>query len=175
MNILALDLSLLATGYAYRSNGNLIYGTLKFKQTDEIGYQLVEIESFIDDLIKKENITHCIREGLSFGYSNFGFTRLSSVAGVVYASLYRNQVPFVEVAPKSLKKLVAGSGKATKEEVMSAVVERTGSSPLDNNQSDAIGLLLVGEAYAKALSLESDFGIVKVIDVLKALSNESDV
>ena len=71
---------------------------------------------------------------------------LSVLGGGLYAVLV-TQLPDVEirfVAPTTAKKCLAGSGRASKEEIMAAVTERFGIVEKNDNIADAISVASTG-------------------------------
>ena len=90
-----------------------------------IGYRLGQIETGLNKLLKGHDgqIQAIVREK---GFSRFpAITQaLFRVVGVSDLVIYKNgcdQLPFAEISPTSVKKLVTGNGKASKEEVEEAV------------------------------------------------------
>lgn len=78
-------------------------------------------------------------EGYAYARHNQAH-QLGELGGVVRLALYRQRLPFVDVAPSALKKYATGSGRAGKDEVLVAAVRRLGYEGHDNNQADALFL-----------------------------------
>lgn len=76
-------------------------------------------------------------EGHAFAAKGRGKTVLSELAGVIKNQLHRMEIPFVIVAPTSLKKYATGDGKASKVEMVYAAV-RLCRDIADSDQADAL-------------------------------------
>lgn len=153
--ILALDLSLSSPGFAviaFDSEGNpllLEKSHVKTKASKPHGYRLGEISEEVDRYIVAYQPEHYVREK---GFSRHAKTTqaLFKVVGVsdLYAYM-RTEREIAEIAPTSVKKLVTGNGKASKQEVEVAV-KRILRIEIDDffatdDESDACA---VGLAYA---------------------------
>lgn len=57
---------------------------------------------------------------------------------------------YQKVHSASIKKAATGSGKASKEQVKAAIKARLGREPVDDNEADAVGILIWGEANLNA-------------------------
>jgi crossover junction endodeoxyribonuclease RuvC len=70
---------------------------------------------------------------------------LHALHGNVRQWLHRRGIPYVLVAPKTLKVWATGSGEATKRQVVEKVIAMYGRllniNPADDNQADAVALL----------------------------------
>ena len=69
--------------------------------------------------------------------------------GQLSAWCEQHQIPYAGVPVGTIKRSVTGSGNASKAEVITAV-ERRGFTPKDDNEADAIALLLCVSPRAKA-------------------------
>jgi len=160
MSMLAIDGALKHSGISYRRNDDIIFYTLDFKGSDVV-YELSELYRHFALLKEKEDITHIIREGLAFGYANWACTRLSEVSGVVRAAMY--PIPIVDVAPKTVKKIITGKGTASKQDVMIAIQELLGIETTNDNEADAIAIMLIGEAYMELCECNNwIYGVKKI-------------
>lgn len=56
-------------------------------------------------------------------------------------------VPYIEVPPTSLKKVITGSGNASKDHVILEVYKRWGYEAKTNNIADAYGLAIIGQEF----------------------------
>lgn len=155
--ILALDL-MGHTGWACRSDdGQVMYGTETFRsphQTESPGLRWLRFRNWLVKMNKETQPSIIFFEEVkAFPLQNFG--RDSKV----YYSFEAHLLAFCEAAklecrginPGTIKKFIAGSGKAPKEAVMSAV-RAQGYYPKDSNQGDAIALLLYAESELRELS-----------------------
>lgn len=62
--------------------------------------------------------------------------------GILLAWAYDNNIPCFFLPPSTIKKYITGKGNASKQEVIQAVQCR-GFSPKDDNEADALALLLL--------------------------------
>ena len=93
----------------------------------------------------------------SFSAGNAADYLLHAIRSHVLQWLYRRQIPYVEVAPSTLKVFATGRGDATKQDVCERVIADYGRllhiNPRDDNQCDAVALMAMGlAAYAQPLA-----------------------
>ena len=69
---------------------------------------------------------------------------LGELGGIVRLVLYQNGIPFVVVAPKSVKKFTTDNGNAGKDEMVISAVKKWGFEGKTNNEADAWMLHLMG-------------------------------
>lgn len=81
-------------------------------------------------------------EGYSYGTPNAAHV-LGELGGVLRLALW-GQVPYIDVAPGTLKRYAAGHGRAKKEEVVANARERLGYPRFDNDEADALWLRTIG-------------------------------
>lgn len=85
-------------------------------------------------------------EGYSYG-SPAGSTHafaLGELGGVIRYRLHRANLTYVDVPPSTLKKYATGKGNASKAEVISAAVKRSGQSFASDDAADAWWLYAIG-------------------------------
>ena len=149
---IGLDLSLTGTGLIILQDGKIIkqklikskpVGDLPLNEVRRIRKIIEEIE-----LIVGENSpTIAVIEGLAFMVKNAtALTQLSALNYMTRAMLDDYNVPFVIVAPTSLKKFVTGNGASKKDVMLIETFKRYGVTILDDNENDAYGLAKIGEA-----------------------------
>lgn len=142
--ILSLDISL-RTGFAYGSDvSNITFGQRDFSGLGS------------DNAVKGRRFRHWLCELMTeiepselvlerpvyFAGARMGATTLlHGLAWEAHRAAELRGIPRREVAPITIKKFITGSGKAKKPEVIAAVKAR-GFNVLDDNQADAIALLL---------------------------------
>jgi Holliday junction resolvasome RuvABC endonuclease subunit len=148
---LGLDLSLCGSGVVILTDGVIIRKELVKSKPVSNGTPLDELKRLdkivydIQNIIKGTMIHIAVIENLAFGVRNA--TSLTQLAGLSYfirKMLYENQIPFILVAPPSLKKFITGSGGAKKDEMLLSVFKRYGVTILDDNICDAYSLSQVG-------------------------------
>ncbi len=96
------------------------------------------------ELLKELSPTVCVVEKEFAGLNPMTSLKLGEARGALLAAVHRNEIPLIEVTPAQVKRAIAGSGRATKEDVHQALkklllFDRT-SLPLD--ATDALALAL---------------------------------
>lgn len=170
---MGIDLSLTGTGVVLLRNGKIEHKDLiKTKPSgerpvDELK-RLFKIVDMIAEARKASTVDIAVIENLAFGVRNA--TSLTQLAGLSYFTreyLYGEGIPFVLVAPNSLKKFVAGDGKAKKDQMMLETYKRYGVSLLDDNICDAYGLAQIGLVLKDANSKVTTKVQEEVISLLR--------
>ena len=141
--IWALDISLRNTGGAiFDDNGNYIFGFSVPTEGDEIKDRLRALGDTLLSYLKEYPCKLLIMEN--------GFMRFHRATQILYRCfgvvnyLFSN-VEQIYYAPTTIKKVIAGSGKATKEDVASALFMKYPDAGFtDEDQSDACA---VGVTY----------------------------
>jgi Holliday junction resolvasome RuvABC endonuclease subunit len=132
LNILALDLSLAATGVA------LPDGTLYTEKPSTKGdRRLCEIARAIGQQLNTRDIDLVVLEDLPMGIRNAAAGALGMLHGAVRYKLIRLDVPYLLVPPATLKVFATGRGNATKADMRLELYKRTGLDIRDDNQVDA--------------------------------------
>lgn len=157
--LIAFDLSLTNSGYAV---GEVEDGELEIIEVGSIpttrftkythGFRLNHIATEISKLYKKyPDADAVIKEG-SFSNGHIRSTQIIfKVVGVWELITHiRGHDKFTDIAPSSVKKQVTGNGRAKKSVVADKVKEITGIETRNNDESDAIAVLL---AYCKTEGL----------------------
>jgi Holliday junction resolvasome RuvABC endonuclease subunit len=142
--VLALDLGT-TTGYAIRNrDGVIASGTVSFRPNryDGGGMRYLRFRTWLEAIIRDVspiNVVHYeeVRRHLS--------TDAAHVHGGLLATLTawceQRLIAYQGVPVGTIKRFITGRGNADKAAVMSAVRER-GYSPADDNEADAIAILL---------------------------------
>lgn len=147
MLVLALDLSLNCTGYAvmrYDDEAITIVekGIINNKKVPSalVGQKLFNIESALNDLFDGYQFQAIVKEA-SFNTGRIKSTqRTFEVLGVVLETCFKNGYTDIqEVAATTVKKLVGGNGKCSKEEVKDNLYYYVGyQSYVTEDVSDAV-------------------------------------
>lgn len=151
--ILCLDLSLASTGYSVI---NVVDGKVQVLEVGHInnkkhsgkshGFRLYQIFIRLKELFSKYDVKTVVKErGFSKGHNST--QALFKVAGVVDLIAYaKGGHDVVEIAPLTVKKLVGGHGKASKEEVEAGLHKflKDQVEFKNDDESDSVG---VGVAY----------------------------
>ena len=161
MLVLGIDPSLTGTGIAAISldlDGNVFGATAttlkvpgKVDTIDRIFYIARNVTHWVS-ICSDRNLSNIIIEDLPAMAKGAGHTGQAQGAiryGISSGSQY-NPCQVLALAPATLKKFIAGSGKADKAAVIEAVRERVGhlTTINDDNQGDAMALALYGAGIA---------------------------
>jgi len=128
--ILALDLSLTRTGVCEDDGACSCIRTDKLRgmpRIDHIARQVQRLAGGVDLVVI---------EGYSYASANQAH-QVGELGGCVRFLLHRLGVPWVDVAPSTLKKFATGRGNAGKDEMIAAAIRRFGFAGSDNNEADA--------------------------------------
>lgn len=127
--------------------------------------RLAFIRDALHRVIGRDSPRFAALEGYSMESVNRSFD-LGELGGLVRLVLHDAGIPFVVVAPKSLKQFVSGDGSATKELMRQAVLKKWGMDFDQDDECDAYGLAQV------ARSLHLNTGTTRAeLEVLKKLRN----
>lgn len=131
LRVLALDLSITATGYALPDGTT---GT--FKGPWKGDWRLVAIKSAVAGHADQVDLT--VIEDLPTHAKSAGITGM--VHGAVRTVLMELGVPYVLITPATLKAFATGRGNADKTAMAIAALKRSGREFADDNQVDAAWL-----------------------------------
>ncbi len=157
MSVIGLDLSLTGTGIVKLRDGKIIEQKLiKSKPVGDLPLDELKRIVIIRDSIVREieaDVNSVIQlvaiEGLAFMARNT--TALVQLAGLNYMireKLHFLKIPFVIVAPTSLKKFVTGKGNIAKEMMLLETYKKYKVYFTDNNLCDAYGLAMIADSLA---------------------------
>lgn len=136
MNVLALDLSLTSTGYAYdRPHIGLEAATINPTMVGPERLDLITCHV----LTMAETADLVAIEGYAHGRHNRAH-QIGELGGVIRLTLWRHRIPYLEVAPTKIKKYATGSGRAGKDEVLVEAVRRLGYAGSSRDEADALWL-----------------------------------
>lgn len=143
--IMALDISLLSTGFALAVDGQISSsGTIAGK--GEGIERLIYNRNTICRQIDLAAPTLIVFEDLAFSRNEAYAKEIAGLTWMIRAELYTDKRRYLLVGPSQLKKFVTGSGAAKKEQIIKEVFKRWGRDCPDNNSADAIGLAYIGMA-----------------------------
>lgn len=158
MIIVGIDPSLTHTGWVIMEDG-LVLGSGVIKSKSQGDTYLAEVERIVKivNMIFMKITFYCndkerkpdlvVIEGLAFMARNS--TALVQLAGLSYQiriQLAHLEIPFVIIAPTSLKKFITGSGRGDKNLMLMNVYKNYGFEASDDNECDAYSLAVVGSA-----------------------------
>jgi crossover junction endodeoxyribonuclease RuvC len=136
--LLGLDLSLNATGYAEKAGTGLIHapkGETGITRIDSIAEE-VQYRAQGKDLVIMESHAFSARQQYAH--------EIGEVFGVVKWLLHHDGHVVIEVPPARLKKFATGAGNAGKDEVLAAAIRSLGFMGSNNNEADAWVLYQMG-------------------------------
>ena len=148
MRILGIDPGLARVGYgvveaSYEGKGMLDCGIIRTEASQSEGDRMVEIAADLRQLIRKWNPKIAAVEKFFF-YRSSTTISVVQARGVVIMTLARFKIPIVEFPPMQIKLAVAGSGRASKNEVLDAVMRELNleSPPRPDDAADALAIAL---------------------------------
>lgn len=155
MSVIGIDLSLTGTGIIKLQDGKITNQKLikskpngdlpidELKRIMEIRESIArEIETDINSIIQLVAI-----EGLAFMARNTtALVQLSGLNYMIREKLYSLKIPFVIVAPTSLKKFITGKGNIAKEMMLLETYKKYKVYFTDNNLCDAYGLAMIANS-----------------------------
>jgi crossover junction endodeoxyribonuclease RuvC len=163
--IYGIDLSLTATGFAWcNAVSTPSLETIGFKKlTDEARLAAI-VDAVLGRILHPRMVAI---EGLALGSKTGLSAERCALHYMVRVALWEAKVPFVIVAPSSLKKFATGSGVGEKSLVIREVYRRWNVEAADDNQADAAALSYVAKAWA-GVTPEAELTTFQR-DVLKSL------
>ena len=164
---LGIDLSLMATGCIRLGDGKIIDRQLiSVKPKGKSHLDELNRLTNIRDQIITTDVKIAVIEGIAYGIiRSRSLSQLSGLNYMVREYLLLRDIPFIIVAPTTLKKFITGKGNCAKDVMLLETYKRYGVSFKDDNLADAYGLARIGEAL-----LNKDIKLTKfqqeVIDLL---------
>ena len=143
MKILALDLSLTATGWAITPDH---FGTERAAGTFTGVERLAEYKQWLRRMLLP-GFDLAVIEGDAYGRHNKAH-QIGELGGIIRLTLHEENVPFIEVPPAVLKKYATGKGTAPKPDLRMELYKRSGLDVADDNTVDALWLLAIGRELA---------------------------
>ena len=149
--VIGIDLSLTGTGVVIiNEKGEHIEQLIRSKppKSKNPTTEIMRIMKIRDEIsFGEEKIALAAIEGISFMSRNTTSTsQLSGLNYMVREKLFNANIPFVIIAPSSLKKFVTGKGNCGKDIMMLETYKRWGVSITNDNIADAYCLAKVAEA-----------------------------
>lgn len=160
MRILAIDLSLTATGICDTLGRATVRewapvpkhkGAMTPQMVGQLHRdRLHAAEAWMLTMVMETGLDRpdlIVMEGYSFGSKDGQAFSRAEIRGVLRSSATRWGVPFVEIDPSTLKMFATGRGNAPKPEVISNIRERFGYEGYNDNEADAIALWHMAHQY----------------------------
>jgi Holliday junction resolvasome RuvABC endonuclease subunit len=146
ITVLALDLGT-KTGWALYNGNKILSGvedfSLKANEKNRQGKRFEKFEAFLNLMHKEHNINHVFFEKVMQHHK-------SRAAAAIYNGFWavlinwceKNKINYVGMAVGSIKLFIAGKGNASKDDVINSVKNKGFSDIKDDNEADALALLL---------------------------------
>ena len=150
MKILGIDPSLRSTGYAILKKHNNITtyidgGLVKTKSLDIAG-SLAEIVDNIDNIVVNFNPELVVMEKIFINKNPLSSIHLSYARGVILSVIGKYNLSLQEFAPNFIKKSIAGSGSATKDQMVRMInLLLPGYNFTDHDHVDAVACAYLGK------------------------------
>jgi Holliday junction resolvasome RuvABC endonuclease subunit len=150
--LLGIDPSLRSTGYAFRAKtareGMAVFGHIKGDDRQGVG-RLCYVEGRLLALIEQVQPKAVIFEGyaMGFGAGKGRAFDLGELGGVLKKAIWERGIDTLLVPPAVLKKFITGKGNTKKEEMFEHLKGLSRFAFENNDEADAYGLLLLGEAH----------------------------
>jgi crossover junction endodeoxyribonuclease RuvC len=138
--IIALDLSLTATGY-YDGCDSQVWKP-KTKGHQRLDFILAKVDEQLGEVIPAAVFI----EGFSFGSQGRAIYEIGGLGYLVRHHLWELGYPYCEVPPSVLKKFATGRGNANKDEMLATAIRKFAFTGTDNNAADAWLLWHLGQA-----------------------------
>lgn len=154
------------TGVAIVEDGEVLGTTVliskKLKGLERAGH----LASQLLVILQKHDPNLVVFEG--YGYANsHTLVTLVEIGTVLRYFTKQQGIPYIDIAPTSLKKFVTGKGNAKKDVMMLEVYKRWGLDGVTNDEADAVGLAMFGQAMHGMISMPQ----TNMEPVLKAVGN----
>lgn len=158
MNILALDLSLTASGWAHSMGTSGVYsppkGALGIRRLIAIRDAMLGYAKNVDPLGFATNADLVVIEGFAYGAKGRAVLDIAGMGWLVRVALHERGYPIVEVPPASLKMFATGKGNADKNAMLGEAIRKLKYDGNDHNVADALWLLTMAQtAYSGATAL----------------------
>jgi len=144
--VIGIDLSLTSTGIAYADGSVESYHPASAGASNYGLDRLCEIRDYIRAaVLYSRDLELVVMESLA--YAAHDTERMGAqLAGVVRGVLFDLNIPFLLVAPNTLKKYATGKGNADKYTVMRQADKRLGYEGSSTDEADALWLRAIGWA-----------------------------
>lgn len=119
-------------------------GVIRLETKQDISFRLGHLHDAFNQMILEEKPDVCVIEKAFCGVNANSALKLGEVRGAVISAVRRTSTPIAQLTPASIKKIVAGKGQASKEEVSQAVSHCLQFDPgkLPHDATDALAIAL---------------------------------
>lgn len=145
MNILALDLGT-RTGWAVSQAFETISGSVSFATNCLAGYgvRFLNFHNWLSEMLEKYAIDLVVFEDVRNHIGVYAAHAYGGFLAQLTAICEELGVDYQGYGVKTIKKFIAGNGNANKQTVIKAV-QNLGYNPIDDNEADALALLLLAK------------------------------
>lgn len=134
---------------------HVAHGAIQANANDSLSSRLGTIQEGLKEVIVHYKPNEAAVESLFFAKDASAAAKLGHARGVVLVTLHQAQIPMSEYAPASIKRAVAGNGRADKEQVarmVCAILGLKNLTPLDASDALAMAITHVRAAPARAIA-----------------------
>lgn len=149
--VLGVDPSLTSTGYSYRKDGKVITERVTcgdLRGPWRLSYLAGQLEKRLNAIDCKMVAYETYAYGKAGGRGGMAQGRLFDIGelgGVYKRLIWDRGIDMLMVSPTALKAVIAGDGRAGKDQVQDAILRHFGYSLPQNDEADAFGLMIMGE------------------------------
>lgn len=144
---MGVDQSLTSTGLAFRDvRGSVVTYTLKPEKLRAL-HRLSYIRKALLDVVQSVQPTLVVFEDYVMGFrkTTGRLAHLGELGGVLKLAVWEAGVDVMVVPSATLKSAIAADGKADKDKVMSTLASKYGYTINQEDEADALSLMLIGE------------------------------
>lgn len=148
MITIGIDPGTVRTGYGVvRRDGNrftnLNSGTIQTDEKDPLESRLLSIYDGIEGVLVRHGPDEAAVEALFFSRHPMSALKLGHARGVIVLALARHTVPIHSYPPATIKRFIAGTGRATKRQMQKVVQAILGMPELPlEDESDALAVAI---------------------------------
>ena len=110
-------------------------------------YRMISIGEDMLNFIHKYNVNQVIIEGLAMNRNTVTARPLAGLFYYINIELIKNNIPYFNLPPKTVKKFATGSGNATKDEMIKALPKKVLQKFMDAGIKKTTGLHDLADAY----------------------------
>lgn len=155
--VIGVDLSYTETAFVFDSDfpksntgidKNFGYLRVKLPSTNlRRSYDILvdNLQNCVASLENHKLIDLVVLENYSFGSRML--TTMGELGGIFKLLLEQEEIPYILVAPTTLKKFITGDGHSKKDKILQQVYKRWGFEAPSSDVGDAFGLWKIGKAF----------------------------
>ncbi len=138
-------------------------GVIRLKKEDSFNERIGNLHEAIYSLSQNLKPSICVLETAFYGENINTAIKMGEIRGAIISSLHRMRIPIFAITPAQVKKTIAGSGRASKEDIYYALQHlmkfQKGDLPFDACDAFAIALTygLTLKSNVRSKSHEKNF------------------